>query len=144
MFSKACEYGIKAIVYIAKKSDLPSNVSLKDTAEAINSPEAFTAKILQQLVKSDLVESQKGPNGGFKMSAKQLKTVNLSHVVNAIDGDTIYKGCGLGLKACDANHPCPVHEEFKIVRESLRTMLENSKIEDLAHRLDEGLTVLKR
>lgn len=46
MFSKTCEYGIRATIHIASKSLLGERVSLRDVTEAINSPVAFTAKIL--------------------------------------------------------------------------------------------------
>ena len=51
MFSKTCEYGIKATLFIAQMSQKGERVSLKDIASAIDSPSAFTAKILQTLSK---------------------------------------------------------------------------------------------
>ncbi len=72
MFSKACEYGIKSIVFIAVKSRQDERVSLNDIASAIDSPVSFTSKILQKLVKSKLIDSVKGSAGGFEL--KKLKT----------------------------------------------------------------------
>jgi Rrf2 family iron-sulfur cluster assembly transcriptional regulator len=54
MFSKACEYGIRASIFIAEQSLLDRKVSLKDVAEAIESPSAYTSKILQRLSKATL------------------------------------------------------------------------------------------
>ena len=67
MFSKACEYGIKASVYIVEHSLKNEKVSLKDVAKAIGSPEAYTSKILQQLSRSNVIRSEKGPAGGFSI-----------------------------------------------------------------------------
>ena len=72
MFSKACEYGIKATIYIAMQSMQNSRVSLKDIAKEIDSPVAFTAKILQQLARNKIVESVKGPTGGFQIEKKKI------------------------------------------------------------------------
>ncbi len=144
MFSKACEYGIRATVYIAVQSLEERRVNLKEIAKAIESPEAFTAKILQQLVKSNIIDSTKGPSGGFEINKTQFKQINLSQIVSAIDGDSIYKGCGLGLKECDENKPCPVHDKFKNIRDELRLMLETTSIEELSLGMKEGLTFLKR
>lgn len=144
MFSKACEYGIKATLFIALKSLQNNRASLKDIAREINSPEAFTAKILQQLVKHEIATSTKGPNGGFEIAKGNLGSLKLSKIVNAIDGDTIYKGCGLGLEECDARRPCPVHEKFKRIRDELKKMLENTSVLELATNLEIGLTCLKR
>lgn len=144
MFSKACQYAIRATLYIGSHTDEGGNVSLKDIATEIDSPEAFTAKILQKLVHHDIIHSIKGPHGGFSMTPGQLNKVKLSQIVFAIDGDAIYKGCGLGLPQCSEKDPCPVHNKFKSIRQELRNMLEKTSISQLTPGLLEGLTVLKR
>lgn len=144
MFSKACEYGIKASIYIAEQSLLNKKVSLKDVAKATDSPEAYTSKILQNLSRSKIINSEKGPNGGFTMDKEELYKVKLSTVVSAIDGDSIYSGCGLGLKNCNEKLPCPLHNQFKIVRDELKNMLENTTVQSLAGDVNNGLTFLKR
>jgi len=144
MFSKACEYGIRATLHIAVQSQQHRRVSLKEIAKAIDSPEAYTAKILQQLVKNKIIESLKGPTGGFELDKKEMKKIMLSKIVSAIDGDAIYKGCGLGLKECNAKCPCPVHNKFKVIRDELRAMLENTSIYELTQGLKEGTTYLMR
>lgn len=144
MFSKACEYGIKAAIYIAVQSNKGNRVSLKDIAKEIDSPEAFTAKILQQIAKNKIIDSVKGPAGGFEIKMNKMAKIRLSHIVSAIDGDSIYKGCGLGLKECSPKKPCPVHDKFKTIRNDLKEMLESTNLEELALGLKEGITYLKR
>lgn len=144
MFSKACEYGIKATLYIAQqalKSDKKTGV--KDISQAINSPVAFTAKIMQILSRNGIVKSMKGPSGGFYIPKDDLNDVRLSKVVEAIDGDQIYSNCGLGLEECDEEKPCPLHAQFKDIRERLTKMLKTTSLLDLANGLDSGLTFLK-
>ena len=143
MFSKACEYGIRASIYIAGQSHKDKRSSLKDIAKQIGSPEAFTAKILQQLSKNNIISSVKGPNGGFEIDKKLIGKVKLSQIVLAIDGDSIYKGCGLGLKECSEKVPCPVHNQFKAIRNSIIHMLENTNLTELSSGLKDGLTFLK-
>lgn len=144
MFSKACEYGIRASIYIAEQSLLDRKVSLKHVAKAIDSPEAFTSKILQQLSKNNVINSEKGPNGGFSMDTMKLNKIKLSTIVSIIDGDDIYLGCGLGLKKCNEKMPCPVHDQFKIIRDELKKMLETTTVKSLTLGLSDGLTFLKR
>lgn len=143
MFSKACEYGIRAVLFIAQESIKDRRVSLKEITRQIDSPEAFTAKILQKLARAEVVHSIKGPSGGFEINKKELQHLKLSGIVDAIDGDSIYKGCGLGLKDCNANRPCPVHDEFAKVRDELKHMLETTSVLKLATQLGNGLTFLK-
>lgn len=144
MFSKACEYGIRATIFIAEQSGLGRKVSLKEVARAIESPEAYTSKILQQLTRNHIINSDKGPAGGFSMDQNELDKVKLSTIVSAIDGDNIYKGCGLGLKRCNEKMPCPVHTQFKQIRDELKKMLETTTVKSLALDLEKGLTYLRR
>lgn len=144
MFSKACEYGIRASIFIAKQSKLGSKVSLKEVAEAIESPTAYTSKILQKLKRVDIINSDKGPTGGFSMNKQKLEKVKLSTIVSAIDGEDIYSRCGLGLKQCNENKPCPVHNQFKVIRDELKKMHETTTINALAIDYENGLTFLKR
>lgn len=143
MFSKACEYGIKASIYIAVNSYDGKRVSLKEIAREIDSPIAFTAKILQELVRHHIIDSVQGAYGGFQIPQNEIAKRKLSQIVNAIDGDQIYKGCGLGLHTCEENYPCPVHNQFKNIRKELKDMLENTTLEQLALEIKSGTTFLK-
>ncbi len=144
MFSKACEYGIKGSIYIAMQSLQGRRVSLKEIAEKIDSPMAFTAKILHQLAKNDILVSTKGPAGGFQIEKERIDEIKVADIVFAIDGESIYEGCGLGLDKCNANKPCPVHDKFVVIRDELKQMLQNTSLFELATGLEVGLTYLKR
>lgn len=144
MFSKACEYGIKASTYIPLQSLQRRRVSLSEIANEIDSPTAFTAKILHQLAKANILDSTKGPADGFQIPKARIDTIKLGDIVFAIDGDSIYEGCGLGLDKCNANKPCPVHDKFVVIRDELKRMLQNTSLFELATGLETGLTYLKR
>ncbi|MCB0372432.1 MAG: Rrf2 family transcriptional regulator [Muricauda sp.] len=144
MFSKACEYGIRAAVYIALQSLEGRRVSVNEIAEEIDSPIAFTAKILQQLSRNKVIHSVKGPTGGFEIERTDMDNLKLNMIVKAIDGDQIYVGCGLGLKECNEDKPCPLHDKFVAIRTDLRHMLESTSLYELATGLEVGLTYLKR
>jgi Rrf2 family protein len=143
MFSKACEYGIRALIFIAMKSNGGERVNTSDIVKEIDSPTAFMAKILQKLVKVDIVQSVKGPHGGFQMSQKNISEIKLADIVKVIDGDAIYNGCGLGLNECNELKPCPLHGKYKRIREDLKTMLETTYLKDLASQLEDGIAFLK-
>jgi len=144
MFSKACEYGIRATIYIAMQSLEGNRVNLKEIAASIDSPTAFTAKILQELVKNNIVESVKGAKGGFQIERSKIDSIKLNQIVSAIDGDKIFKGCALGLNECNEALPCPVHSKFKEIRDNLERMTKETSIYELATGLEVGLTFLKR
>ncbi|WP_346238857.1 RrF2 family transcriptional regulator [Niabella insulamsoli] len=127
MFSKATEYGIKAMMYIAVKTRNGERVGVKEIAKNIDAPVHFTAKILQELCRKNLLHSAKGPNGGFYLDSADLKTP-LGKIVKTLDGDRFYNTCVLGLKACSHKNPCPVHHEFKVIKEKIIDMLEKNTI----------------
>lgn len=143
MFSKSCEYGIKATLFIAQKSQWDERVSLKEISSAIDSPVAFTAKILQILSKAGIVDSTKGPNGGFDIDKSRLSKINLKQIVVAIDGNSVFEGCALGLSVCSENEPCPLHGKFVSIRNQLNETLTSSNLLNVAMDLNLGLTVLK-
>lgn len=143
MLSKACEYGIKATVFLAQqsKNDLLSNVN--EIAGAGDSPVAFTAKILQQLARSGIVASVKGAQGGFYIEKNVLKKLNLLQIVTAIDGDAITTECVLGLTHCSEINPCPMHSKYKVIKAEIVNMLHTTLVSELADDLDQKLTFLK-
>jgi len=143
MFSKACEYGIKALMYLSAQPQSQRRVGVKEVSAAIDSPEAFTAKILQQLARQNIVHSTKGPHGGFELIGDG-KSITLAAIVEAIDGNGIFINCALGLKQCSETHPCPVHDKFKVVRDYLSGVLHTTNLQEINDGLVGGLTHLKR
>jgi Rrf2 family protein len=143
MFSKTCEYAIRAVLYIAQKSEDGVRVGIKDIAAGIDSPEHFIAKILQDLGRKGLVQSQKGPSGGFYLDKSSLK-YSLADVVRAVDGDNLFSGCALGLKQCSESKPCPLHHEFKRIRGEVYTMLKSARLGEFNAQLEQNLFFLRR
>lgn len=143
MFSKSCEYAIRAIIFICSKKVTEGVVKIQEIAEAIDAPVSYTSKILQELSRLHIIGSMKGPHGGFYIDESHGK-IKLIEIVKAIDGDKIFAGCGLGIKQCSEKNPCPLHNEFKSIRNDIKRMLESTTIDQLSSKLRDGLATLKR
>lgn len=143
IFSKACEYAIRATIYIAKQSIIGKRSNLKDIAKEIDSPVAFTAKTLQILVHHNILHSVKGAMGGFEIKMDQLNKIRLVDIVVAIDGKGFDKICVLGMKKCSEIKPCPVHHKFKEIKKDMIEMMNNTNLLELSKGLNEGFTFLK-
>lgn len=143
IFSKTCEYAIRAVFYIAHKSALGNKVGIKEIAAGVDSPELYLAKILQDLSRKGLISSAKGPNGGFYIDGSSLNRP-LSDIVEAVDGNGLFFGCALGLKQCSEVNPCPLHEEFKAIRTKIHHLLKNTTISGFNEELVTGLLSLKK
>jgi len=143
IFSKTCEYAMRAVFFIAHKTADGGRVGIKEIATGIDSPEHFLAKILQDLSRRRVIQSVKGPNGGFYTDDAVLQRP-ISDIVEAVDGNGLFVGCALGLKPCSENNPCPLHHEFKLIRNQLHHLLTETTIREFNTDLISGATTLKK
>jgi len=65
VFSKTCEYAIRAVLFISHKTAAGGKIGIKEIANGIDSPEHFLAKILQDLSRRELYNRQKGQMADF-------------------------------------------------------------------------------
>jgi len=142
MFSKSCEYAFRSVIYLSSKSGINSVVKIQEIADAIDAPIHYTSKVLQQLSRAGIIGSLKGPNGGFFVSGIHEKT-KLIHIVTVIDGEKVFTGCAIGLHQCSEKNPCPLHDKFKEVRDSLAKMLNSVTVKDISEDLIRGIIKLK-
>lgn len=143
VFSKTCEYAIRAVFFIAHKTTPGGRVGIKEVALGIDSPEPFLAKILQDLSRKGIVQSAKGPNGGFYLDEEALKRP-LTDIVEAVDGNAIFTGCALGLKQCSEVKPCPLHNQFKAIRSEIHELLQTTEIGKFNQELILGINSLRK
>lgn len=141
MLSLTCKTAIKAVIYLASKSDSGEKAGIMEIATFINASEHTVGKFLQTLVKAELINSLKGPTGGFFITASQ-KNQPIIQIIDAIDGKEVFDECGLGLSKCSATHPCPIHNDYKIIRDQFRDMCRQKKISDLCEPVNDGLAYL--
>lgn len=137
ILSKTAEYALRSIVYVALNHADNKKIGIKELARELELPAHFAGKILQQIVRHDLLASTKGPNGGFFLS-RPAADITLMDIVRVIDGMQVFKSCGLGLKDCSDLHPCPLHHEFKIHREGLKHLFNTKTIQDLVNDIQSG------
>lgn len=133
MFSKEIEYALRSLVYIQVKNYENQRPGIPEIASQIDAPQAYTAKILQRLVRMGLLYSIKGKGGGFYFDPSdpplQIRTLLIS-----LGGSKILDGCGFGLKQCDSLNPCPIHNQYQPIRQALNELLSNESIQSLAEK----------
>lgn len=142
MLSKTCEYAIRAMLFVAHKSEAGNKIGIKEISKGIGAPAHFLAKIMQDISRKGLIQSIKGPNGGFYLDESAKKNT-LADIVKAIDGDKLFTGCGLGLKVCSEKNPCPLHNEFKVIRKKINQMLKSATVAEFNMDLVNGTRHLK-
>lgn len=127
IFSKKCEYGLQAVLYMAAKE--PGCVCPSDEiADKLQLPKEFVSKILQSLTESGIVDSKKGKSGGFLL-AKHPSKIRLIDIVTAIDGLDLFNRCVLGFPQCSPDQPCPVHDKWGELRTKAYEMLTDETLD---------------
>lgn len=143
MLGKTTEYAIRALVYVYIQNIKGKRPGYKEIAKMIDSPEQFTAKVLQNLTRAELVSSMKGRGGGFFFN-EPANPITLFKVIEAIEGKAYFSKCGFGLKRCDVNNPCPLHDDYAPVRESFFRIVNEKTIQSLANKINKHEATLNR
>ncbi len=141
MFSNSSKYAIKAVLFLALNSNEEKKIMVKDIAGPINVPQAYTAKLLQELSRQNLISSTRGPKGGFYLSEDDKKQP-LEKIIHVIDGEKRLTSCLLSLEMCNEEKPCPLHKMAAPLRAKLLDSLENKTICDLAQDVRDGNSYL--
>ena len=136
MLTNAAKYSVRATIYLAVNSKVNNKMSAKMIAEELEVPTPFLAKLLQQLSKSLLVSSTKGPNGGFYLSDTNSKK-SIWDVIHCIDGTEKFDGCFLGLHTCTNENPCSVHSLVTEFRKKLKQQFKDKNIKQVAQEIIE-------
>jgi Rrf2 family protein len=134
MFNKETEYALRGLVYIKLQNLKDRRPGTAEVAKEIEAPPFFTAKILQRLVRFGFLESLKGKNGGFFFDPDK-PDLPLIKLISATEGDRSFSGCGFGLKHCDENNPCPLHEKYAPIRDSINKLISMETVQSLAEKV---------
>lgn len=143
MLAKSTEYAIRALVFIQLRNWEEKRPGVIEIAKEIEAPSAFSAKILQTLTRHRLVDSAKGRGGGFFFNSEQ-KELTLYQVIHVMEGDACFHRCGFGLKSCNNDNPCPLHEQYKEVRDKFSEIVKEETIQALSDKIRRGEAVLNR
>ncbi|HLN75141.1 MAG: RrF2 family transcriptional regulator [Methylococcaceae bacterium] len=137
MLSKAAEYAIRSMVYIWIKNLQGTRPGYRTIATEIGSPEHFTAKVLQTMTRFNLIRAGKGRSGGFYFENLQ-KELPVMDIIKSVDGDGFFHSCAFGFDNCDCNNPCPMHEDFKLVRDGFSEMVMRLTVQSMAQKVLSG------
>lgn len=132
-FSKKCEYGLQAVLYLGAMED-HFTCTADDISNKLNIPKEFTSKILQNLTESGLLESRKGKAGGFRL-AKKNDQIKLIDVVKAIDGLDIFNTCVMGFNSCTKDKKCLMHNEWQEILNRAYYMLSKETIDQFKEKM---------
>jgi Rrf2 family transcriptional regulator, iron-sulfur cluster assembly transcription factor len=137
MFNKETEYALRGLVYVQVQNIKGFRPGIAEIAKEIDAPPFYTGKIMQRLVKQGFLMSLKGKRGGFSFDERK-PDLPLKLVIQAIEGEKTYCGCGFGLKHCDENHPCPLHGQYAPIRDLIEKLVSLNTVQSLAREYHSG------
>ncbi|HQW12322.1 MAG TPA: Rrf2 family transcriptional regulator [Saprospiraceae bacterium] len=137
ILSKASEYGLRALMSMVIKTKDQQFVSIRELSDELDISFQFLTKILQSLNQAQIIVSSKGPKGGvaFKYSPDKIL---LSEVIKVLEGEDFFDKCIIGLPDCGEAVPCPMHEIWKEIKESLKDKLEHTNVAEMGINIEEG------
>lgn len=124
--SEAASIALHSAIYLAKRGQ--SSHSLKEISEAFGVSPNHLSKVLQRLVKSGLIISTKGPNGGFQIK-KGKERATLLEVYEAVEGKYSKKTCLFAAprKGCR----CVMKPMLNEINSAFETFMKGHKLQDL-------------
>jgi len=135
-FTKAEEYGILGVIYLAEK-DIYNITPLSEISEAQDIPEKFLAKIFQSLSKTGIIRSHRGVRGGFSL-AKDASDIGILEILQAIQGPYNLMKCTNNRSVCDKDGFCSLRELLILAEKQLLLVFGNYTLKDLKNWQDQG------
>jgi Rrf2 family protein len=127
LFSSATGYALRALAILPEDGSYSLALAL---ARELNLPGPYLAKILQSLVQGGILESVRGPRGGYRFG-KPSVDITVGDVVEALEGPEALGGCAMGFPRCGPENPCPLHQAWSEVKAQLDVCLTQVSLHDL-------------
>lgn len=146
MLSATCKYGIRAVIFIASRPEQKGNAGLKEIAEKLKIPQPYLAKILQILARKKILNSTKGPHGGFNLLIPASK-LTLMDIIDAIDGRNFFDSCYVTGERCNFDQPdggrCILHNDLRHEKNRLEKFFSSKTMEEIVSQLgsDQSVTI---
>lgn len=130
LISQTAEYALRAVVHLARttlQEGAPSQ-TLSQIAGATQVPPDYLSKVLQQLTRAEIISSQRGIGGGFKLS-RAPETISIYDVVNSVDSIPRIRSCPLGIEA--HQRLCPLHQKLDAAMAHVEQAFQETMVADL-------------
>jgi Rrf2 family protein len=127
--TRACDYAMRALLYMANKPE--GTVFMRsDLSRLSDVPDSFLGKILQNLAKSDILVSERGKRGGFRLE-KAPDEISMYDVMLAVEGEIQITDCLSDSEYCTKVEYCKAHKKWLFIQDLFIEQLKEAKLKDL-------------
>ena len=127
ILTKRVNYGVKGLLNLARNNN---QSFLKKISQEEEIPESYLAKIFQVFVQRGILDSKKGPNGGFYL-AMALDEISIGKIVECLEGEPNLERCPIGSSSCENKDSCVIFTTWREHEEAKNELLKNITIEDI-------------
>lgn len=130
MLSQTAEYAMRSLIYLARNEE--RRVRVDEIAEVLQVPRNYLSKILYALSKAGVLDSLRGPRGGFQL-AGPAGELSLLRIIELFDELEVGRTCLLGHPECSDRNPCAVHTRWKGLSEQVARFFRETTLEEVAN-----------
>jgi Rrf2 family protein len=127
---KRADYAIRAVLDLARHWEPDGRRKSREIAETMDIPTKYLPQLLAMLVRVGLVESESGPDGGYRL-ASDPTAVSLLAIIEAVEGPLRSDECVLRGGPCHWETRCAIHEPWADAQDAMRRELEETTFADL-------------
>jgi Rrf2 family protein len=137
MLSNTSKYAVRAVIYLALYASAEKKIGIREIADKLQLPTPFLGKILQNLARHQILDSSKGPHGGFCLK-RQAMDISLMEIIEVIDGTEIFDTCVIRTSRCSYDAPCSMHDKVAPLRSEMKSLFLTESIADLVAEFRNG------
>jgi Rrf2 family iron-sulfur cluster assembly transcriptional regulator len=131
MLSNTSKHAIRAVIYLALFASSDKKIGIREVSDQLGIPMPFLGKILQLLAKQQVLDSTKGPHGGFSLKRPAVD-LSLMEIIGIIDGKDSFDDCVIRNTKCSHEAPCSLHDKIAPYRKGIKSIMLTQTIADLA------------
>jgi len=128
--TRVTDYGILLMTQLVSKTETV-RLTANDLAQATHIPAPTVSKILQSLLKADLLRSVRGARGGYQL-AKTSDDISLRDIIHCLEGRIALTECSIEGKDCEQSEFCSTRSHWQRINQSMLEALASIRLTDMA------------
>lgn len=125
-------YALRVMADIALNCQ-DKNVSIAELAQRNHISDKYLEQIISQLVKSDLLQSYRGAQGGYKLS-RPASQITIGQILNATEGNFEIVSCISNNTKCDLAENCLTVNVWAKLDKIVNDFFDNTTLDDVVNK----------
>ena len=134
--SRLSDYATVIMGYLAKAPEV--RYSAAQIAKETHIMTPTVSKVLKLLNEADLLQSERGVNGGYQL-VREPEKVSVSEIITAIDGKPAMTECSRVESLCSLDGVCNLQGNWQLINQAIMTLLDNVSLADMNRPLAHSL-----